>query len=267
MAAWAGLGYYSRARNLHKCAKMVVETFGGAFPQTKSALLTLPGIGDYTASAIVSIAFGKSETVIDGNIERVMARIGAVETPLPHGKKEIARIAGAHTPEKRAGDYAQALMDIGSSICTPKRPKCLLCPISEFCLARIKGIQETLPVKIKKAKKPERIGAAFVIQRALDGAIWLEKRPDQGLLGGMAQTPTTNWTSNQDGAATISAAPIKADWQNKGSVTHVFTHFRLTLNVYHCIMEDMGRDGWWSKDITQEALPTLFTKAITRALA
>lgn len=267
MAAWAGLGYYSRARNLHKCAKIIASDYGGHFPQTKAALLQLPGIGDYTASAIASIAFGQSETVIDGNIERVTARLGAIDTPLPLGKKEIAALAKHNTPAKRAGDYAQALMDIGSSICTPRNPKCLLCPLSPFCKARDKGIQEALPIKAKKTKKPERIGAAYIIQRPSDGAIWLEKRPDHGLLGGMAQTPTTDWSSNHDGDASINAAPIQADWQDKGSVSHVFTHFRLTLSVYYCTEDNVQRDGWWSREPSQEALPTLFAKALTRALA
>jgi len=271
MAAWAGLGYYSRARNLHKCAKMVMENFGGQFPSTKAELLTLPGVGDYTASAIASIAFGQSETVIDGNIERVTARLGAIDTPLPLGRKEVAVLAKMNTPKQRAGDYAQALMDIGSSICTPRNPKCLLCPVSDFCLAREKSIQETLPIKAKKAKKPERVGAAFIIQRPSDGAIWLERRPAQGLLGGMAQTPTTSWTSNVDGDNSVNAAPFRAEWPagwvDKGSVVHVFTHFRLTMSVYYCAVETVNGDGWWSNDLENEALPTLFTKAVTRALA
>lgn len=267
MAAWAGLGYYSRARNLHKCAKMIVEDFNGQFPNTKAELLKLPGVGDYTASAIASIAFGQSETVIDGNIERVTARLGAIETPLPFGRKEIAVLAELNTPNQRAGDYAQALMDIGSSICTPRNPKCLLCPVTDFCLAREKGIQETLPIKAKKAKKPERVGAAFIIQRPPDGAIWLERRPAQGLLGGMTQTPTTSWTSNVDGDNTMEAAPFPADWVDKGSVVHVFTHFRLTMSVYYCATDAVDRDGWWSNDLESEALPTLFSKAVTRALA
>lgn len=273
MAAWAGLGYYSRARNLHKCAQKIVAEFDGRFPQSKAALLTLPGVGDYTASAIAAIAFGLPETVIDGNIERVTSRLGAIETPLPQGRKAIAVLAATHTPQHRAGDFAQAMMDLGSSICTPRNPKCLLCPLADHCQARAMGIAETLPIKAKKAPKPDRVGAVFVAQRLADNAIYLRKRPSQGLLGGMAELPTTNWASQHDGLVDVSAAPFAADWQNMGAVSHVFTHFRLTLTVYYSALPAEQAalldqfEGWWSDAPDDEALPTLFTKALQRALS
>lgn len=273
MAAWAGLGYYSRARNLHKCAQKIVAEFGGHFPSSKSALLTLPGVGDYTAAAIASIAFDLPETVIDGNIERVTARLGAIATPLPHGRKEIAQLAAAHTPQYRAGDFAQAMMDLGASICVPRTPKCLLCPLAPQCQARALGIADRLPIKAKKPPKPDRAGAVFVARRTTDHALYLRKRPNKGLLGGMAELPTTDWTSQHDGSVIIDAAPFAAEWRNVGAVSHVFTHFRLVLTVYYSdISAEYAAqlnelEGWWSQTPDEEALPTLFTKALQRALS
>ena len=268
MKAWAGLGYYSRARNLVACARTVANDHGGKFPGTEEGLRALPGIGAYTAAAIVAIAFDRHAAVVDGNIERVFTRLFRIETPLPAAKTEIRSLVGAATPQDRPGDFAQALMDLGATICTPKRPACVLCPLEGGCDARAAGDQERFPVKAAKKAKPVRRGAAFV---AIDGggAVLLVKRPDSGLLGGMSGVPTTNWTVRADGETGIDAAPFKANWKPAGTIVHVFTHFELRLDVYRAdVTFPPAGEGWWASpdDLPGEALPSVMRKAITAAL-
>ena len=227
MGEWAGLGYYARARNLLKCARAVVADHGGVFPDTREGLLALPGIGPYTASAIAAIAFGRAETVVDGNVERVMARLHDIHTPLPGAKPELTAVAAALTPAARPGDYAQAVMDLGATICTPRNPACGICPWRNPCRARAQGTAADLPRKTPKKAQPVRRGIAYVARRA-DGAWLLERRPDRGLLGGMLGWPGSDWI---EGVPT-EAPPIKADWQALGAeARHTFTHFHLLLEV------------------------------------
>lgn len=226
MAAWAGLGYYARARNLLKCARVVVGDLGGQFPDTCQALMALPGIGPYTAAAIAAIAFGKPETVVDGNVERVMARLFAIETPLPVVKPQLVALAQSLTPENRAGDYAQAVMDLGATICTPRNPACGICPLMDKCDAREQGLQSRLPARLPKVAKPIRQGVIYIARRK-DGAFLLERRPEKGLLGGMLGWPGTEWAKTvQD------FPPFVADWAEcPGEVRHTFTHFHLILKI------------------------------------
>jgi A/G-specific adenine glycosylase len=224
MGEWAGLGYYARARNLLSCARAVVRDHGGVFPTSRDGLLSLPGIGPYTAAAIASIAYDESATVVDGNVERVMSRLWLVTDPLPGSKAELTRLAGLLTPPQRPGDYAQAVMDLGATICTPRNPACGICPWRDPCRARIEGVQATLPRKVEKAAKPVRQGTLWLARRA-DGAWLVERRPDRGLLGGMLGFPGSNW----DGAG--GPEPLSADWQDVGEVRHTFTHFHLILRL------------------------------------
>ena len=268
MKAWAGLGYYSRARNLKKCAEAVVERFGGDFPGDAAALKSLPGIGDYTAAAIAAIAFDIPVAVVDGNVERVATRFRAIDTPLPAAKPEIRALVQAMLPTERPGDFAQATMDLGATICTPKRPACALCPVNGGCRAYNDGDPERFPVKAPKAEKPTRLGAAFVAVRA-DGAILLRRRPESGLLGGMSEPPTSGWTARRDGEPGLEAAPFPADWAPAGVIGHVFTHFELRLSVYRAATDRPAPDGWWwsqAADIHSEALPTVMKKAIEAAI-
>lgn len=275
MQQWAGLGYYSRARNLHLCAKHVVSEFDGHFPANEVQLLKLPGIGPYTAAAITSIAFDSRAVVVDGNVERVISRLYAIETPLPAGKPIIKKYADLLTPDTRAGDFAQAMMDLGATICTPKRPTCNLCPFFESCTAQITAKQEDFPVKAPKQIRPTRYGAAFVLQRG-DGAILGEQRTKKGLLGGMMGVPTTDWSSNSQADLyadenALQAAPVHENWQNIGSIQHIFTHFTLILDVYiaHLTQDFMlSEQSCWVKltDIEGEAFPTLFRKVLSLAL-
>jgi A/G-specific adenine glycosylase len=224
MGEWAGLGYYARARNLLKCARAVVAL--GGFPGTHDELLTLPGIGPYTAAALSAIAFDRPETVLDGNVERVMARLHDVHDPLPGSKPRLKALAGALTPETRPGDYAQAVMDLGATICTPRNPACGICPWRAPCAARATGTAAELPRKSPKKPKPIRRGIAYVGRRA-DGAWLLERRPDKGLLGGMLGWPGSDWSE-----APLEAPPLDADWRTlPAEVRHTFTHFHLTLRV------------------------------------
>ena len=264
MAAWAGLGYYSRARNLKRCAEMIVRDFGGRFPVTRADLLTLPGIGDYTASAIASIAYAEPVVVMDGNVERVSTRLLALETPLPTAKPTIRAFLEPVVPQTRPGDFAQAMMDLGATLCTPRSPSCIICPIASHCKARGND-PARFPYKQAKTAKPNRKGAAFVVIRD-DGAIWLQRRPTKGLLGGMAQVPTTHWDSRKDGATGVDAAPFAGNWAHKGSIIHVFTHFSLQLQVYLSTVAQTTGEGWWSPDATIEALPSLMVKVIQQAL-
>ncbi|MBC8130380.1 MAG: A/G-specific adenine glycosylase [Rhizobiaceae bacterium] len=275
MAAWAGLGYYARARNLHACAKAVVALHGGRFPATAEGLKMLPGIGDYTSAAIASIAFDEAAAVVDGNVERVTTRLHAIDAPLPAARPLIRRHVASMTPQRRPGDFAQGMMDLGATICTPKRPACVLCPLAGMCAARKAGTMEAYPVKAAKPAKPARRGAAFVAMRRSDGAVWLRRRPEKGMLGGMAEPPTSDWSIRGDGAADLTAAPFPASWVHAGAVGHVFTHFTLTLDVYRAEVAgpktDDGiktPDGWWSSPnaLPAEALPTLMRKAIAVAL-
>lgn len=239
MAAWAGLGYYARARNLLKCARKITTDHAGQFPSDRGALLDLPGIGPYTAAAIAAIAFDQPETVVDGNVERVMARRYGVETPLPAAKAELTERAAHLTPTERPGDYAQAVMDLGATICTPRKPACGLCPWQSPCVARAKGTAAELPRKAPKVAKPIRQGIAYLGRRA-DGAWLLERRPDKGLLGGMLGWPGSHWTvadriggNANGGEAVDTAPPTQGDWQRlPGEVRHTFTHFHLRLALY-----------------------------------
>jgi A/G-specific adenine glycosylase len=227
MGEWAGLGYYARARNLLKCARAVVADHGGVFPDTRERLLSLPGIGPYTASAIASIAFGRAETVVDGNVERVMARLHDIHTPLPAAKPELTAAAAALTPLTRPGDYAQAVMDLGATICTPRSPACGICPWRDPCRARAEGTAADLPRKTPKKAQPVRRGIAYVARRT-DGAWLLERRPDRGLLGGMLGWPGSDWAE----AAPAATAPITADWTTlEAEARHTFTHFHLLLEI------------------------------------
>lgn len=228
MAAWAGLGYYARARNLLKCARAVLSDHGGQFPADHDTLLTLPGIGPYTAAAVSSIAFDLPETVLDGNVERVMARRYDIHTPLPTAKPELMALAKALTPTSRPGDYAQAVMDLGATICTPRRPACGICPWRDGCQARRAGTADELPKKLPKKTKPTRLGIAYVAQRE-DGAWLLETRPDKGLLGGMLGWPGSDW--NEDPQPN---PPFDADWKELDTeARHTFTHFHLILCIRH----------------------------------
>jgi len=266
MKAWAGLGYYSRARNLKKCAEAVAALPGGRFPGTEPELRVLPGIGPYTAAAIAAIAFNQPEAVVDGNVERVVARYAAISTPLPAAKAEIREFVAAHLSNERPGDFAQAMMDLGATICSPRRPACVLCPLRDGCAGLRAGDPALYPVKAPKTPKPKRKGAAFVAIRR-DGAVLLRKRPEKGLLGGMAEVPTTDWTSRQDGATGVEAAPFRATWQRRGEVTHVFTHFELELTVFRAYVDGPPPAGsWWAKNASAEALPNLMRKVIDVAL-
>jgi len=255
LAAWAGLGYYARARNLHRCAVAVVARPGGLFPETEAELQTLPGIGRYTAAAIAAIAFDRPATVLDGNVERVMARLHAESGPLPGVKERLRGLAGLLTPHQRPGDYAQAVMDLGATICTPRRPACGICPWHDACRARAAGIAETLPVKAPKQVKPVRHGTAFL---ALDGAgrVLTERRPESGLLGGMLALPTTGW----DDQPPPPLPPFDADWRPAGEVRHTFTHFHLRLAVLWTRVEHLPSGGPPLAE-AEAAMPTVFAKA------
>jgi A/G-specific adenine glycosylase len=255
MGEWAGLGYYARARNLLKCARAVVADHGGQFPTSRAGLLTLPGIGPYTASAIAAIAFDEPATVVDGNVERVMSRMFLVETPLPAAKPELTALAERLTPADRPGDYAQAVMDLGATICTPRSPACGICPWVHACAARAAGVQADLPRKTPKAEKPVRRGTVWLGHR--DGALLLERRPDRGLLGGMLGIPGDSW----DGAG--GPPPADADWQAVGEVRHTFTHFHLILQVMVARLEGPTSRGDWlpRADFRPADLPTVMRKA------
>ncbi len=234
MAAWAGLGYYSRARNLLNCARLIANTHAGRFPDTEAELLGLPGIGPYTAAAIAAIAFNRQAAPVDGNIERVLARLYALETPLPEVKVQVKAKNEALVPQDRPGDFAQAMMDLGATICTPKRPNCLLCPWQGICAARKKGLAETLPKRAPKKPKPHRTGTIYWLENA-KGEVLLHRRPDKGLLGGMLCFPSNGWDAANDSPLPTLLGNRQASqngWtQLEAEVVHVFTHFRLTLNV------------------------------------
>lgn len=259
MAAWAGLGYYARARNLLACARAVANDHGGVFPDTEAALLALPGVGAYTAAAVAAIAFDRPANVVDGNVERVVARLFAVETPVPAARPELRRLAATLVADDRPGDWAQALMDLGSGVCRPRSPLCLMCPISDWCAGRATGEPERYPVKTKKAARSHRRGIAWVLRDGA-GRVALVRRPDKGLLGGMVGLPTSDWTDTPD-----ETPPVAAQWTEAGAVDHVFTHFSLTLTVR--VATGSGDFLWTSEDEALAALPTVFRKALERALA
>src|ERR1700733_1498517 len=277
LKAWGGLGYYARARNLHACARAVVERHGGKIPATEALLRELPGIGPYTAAAIAAIAFDECTSPVDGNIERVIARLYALETPLPAAKPEISRLARALTPPQRSGDFAQAMMGLGATICTPRSPPCILCRWNESCAAYARGNAETFPRRLPKREGDLRRGAAFVVQRA-DDFVLVRTRPEKGLLGGMTEVPTTEWSKDFDASTAMKGAPHFASmrkplaWQKTlGVVRHVFTHFPLELIVY--VSEVPARTAApkatrWVKisELGGEALPSLMRKVIAHAL-
>jgi A/G-specific adenine glycosylase len=273
LRAWAGLGYYARARNLHACAQAVAGRHAGRFPSTEVALAELPGIGPYTAAAIAAIAFDAHATPVDGNVERVIARLFAVEDELPDAKPKIRRLAATLTPARRAGDFAQAMMDLGATLCTPKKPACALCPWSDGCAARVRGDAETFPRKAAKREGKLRRGAAFVAVRA-DGHLLVRTRPTKGLLGGMTEVPTSAWSHDFDAGVALAAAPRlgRARWRRvPGVVRHVFTHFPLELEVHRAQVGAATRAPAGTRwialaDVAHEALPNVMRKVVAHAL-
>jgi A/G-specific adenine glycosylase len=267
MAAWAGLGYYARARNLLACARAVAAS-GGVFPDSEEALRALPGLGAYTAAAVAAIAFGKRAVVIDANVERVVARLFAIAEPLPAARAAIRSAAGRITPPERAGDFAQAMMDLGATICTARGPRCLLCPLSGDCAACRCGEPDRFPVKPARTGKPSRQGRAFWIVR--NDMVWLVQRPGRGMLGGMRALPDDGWSARGDGSG---MGPLAGPWTAGGVVSHSFTHFSLALHLALYSGSDWASlpaaaGEWWPLDRLQEAgLPTLFAKAARLAQA
>ncbi len=256
MAAWAGLGYYARARNLLKCARAVAGQHSGVFPDTEDGLRRLPGIGAYTAAAVAAIAFDRPANVVDGNVERVMARLFAVETPLPASKPELTQLAAGLVSSERPGDWAQALMDLGATVCKPRNPLCERCPVADQCAALATGAPETYPRKTRKADRPRRYGVAWRVRRG--DHVALVRRPDKGLLGGMLGLPTSDWRSMPwTDAEALAGAPFSADWRDLGTVEHVFTHFALTLRVFEA--DGDVPNAVWADDLS--VLPSVFLKA------
>jgi len=251
MSAWAGLGYYARARNLIECARAVVREHDGRFPADEERLRSLPGIGTYTAAAIAAIAFRRRAVVVDGNVERVVARLFAVEEPLPGARPKLRALAGSLTPAGPSGDFAQAMMDLGATVCTPRDPDCGRCPLGAHCAARAAGKQLRYPVRATKRKRPARQGTAYWLEH--DDAVLLVRRPQRGLLGGMAALPSE-------------APPADVAWEEGGSVEHVFTHFSLTMRLLCAAAPCREADGiWWPVERIEEAgLPTLFAKLAAR---
>jgi len=267
LKAWAGLGYYARARNLHACARLVASRHGGQFPDSEAALRELPGIGAYTAGAIAAIAFNRRAAAVDGNVERVIARLYAIEAPLPEAKPVIRDHALRLVPDARPGDFAQAMMDLGATICTPRAANCLICPWSEPCLARRHGLAEALPRKGMKTPKPLRRGIAFWVE--YDGALLLRRRAEKGLLGGMMEIPSTAWASDQP-RQPLDSAPIEANWHRKaGRIEHVFTHFQLELEIWLArppFERELRQEGdfrWVPMaELEDEALPSVMRKIV-----
>jgi A/G-specific adenine glycosylase len=278
LAAWAGLGYYARARNLHACARVVANDHGGRFPANEAELRKLPGVGDYTAAAIAAIAFDLQATPVDGNIERVVARLFAVTTPLPAAKPGLRALASGLTPETRAGDFAQGMMDLGATICTPRRPACGLCPLRTDCTAYEQGLSEALPYRDDKKERPTRYATAFVAIRD-DGAVLLRERPLRGLLGGMLEVPSSPWIEGKPSEKSPEKhSPLKAKWRElPGAVEHTFTHFHLQLRV---LRADAGAGPRLSRSASLErclwlhprdfhaaALPSVMKKVLAHASA
>ena len=267
LQVWQGLGYYARARNLHACARAIVERHDGRFPDDPAALRALPGIGSYSAAAITAIAFDRRTAAIDGNVERVVARLYAVRESFPAAKPRLRALAAALVPQQRAGDFAQAFMDLGATICTPRRPRCVLCPWRACCAAAAAGSADAIPARTEKPDRPSRYGVAFWLTRG-DGAVLLRRRPEKGLLGGMTEIPSTPWRSEPwtlDQA--IEIAPAIAEWAPlPGTVRHGFTHFRLELAI---IAGNGEADGLWSQvdRLGEHALPTLMKKVARHAVS
>jgi len=262
MAAWAGLGYYSRARNLIAAARVVAAR--EAFPSSEAGLRELPGVGAYIAAAVAAIAFGRRAVVVDANIERVVARLFAIGEPLPQARKSIRQRTDEVTPASRVGDFAQAMMDLGATVCTPRQPKCLVCPLAERCAARATGEPSRYPVKAVRRANPVRTGAAFWIER--DGAVWLVRRPSTGMLGGMRALPDDGWSAAGEGSG---EAPVSGEWREAGAVRHGFSHFDLVLRIRRTSIahQPPGAGEWWPVgELADAGLPTLFAKAATRAL-
>ncbi len=274
---WAGLGYYSRARNLHACAVQIANECGGQFPAEETELRKLPGIGPYTSAAIAAIAFGKTATPVDGNVERVVSRLFAVEQPMPQSKPRLRELASRLTPKERAGDFAQAMMDLGATVCTPKRPSCLMCPLHSQCDAHALGLAAKLPAKMPKPNRPVRYGFAFVALSET-GQLLLRRRPEKGLLARMMEVPSTEWRDALPAASEVlRTAPVRSEWWSvPGTVVHTFTHFRLEMQVYRTIVPrdaaltfwaDAGRCSWVSRhELKQQALPSVMRKIIAHGL-
>jgi A/G-specific adenine glycosylase len=266
---WQGLGYYARARNLHACAGAVVERHGGRFPDDVAGLRALPGIGEYTAAAIAAIAFDRREAAVDGNVERVVARLFAVSEKMPAAKPRLRALAAGLVPALRAGDFAQAMMDLGATICTPRRPRCVLCPWRGACAARAGGFAEDLPARAEKPERPLRHGVVFWLVRG-DGAVLLRRREERGLLGGMIEVPSTAWREARWGEGeALSAAPVATHWTPlPGTVQHGFTHFRLELTTLAATTESPMEGIWATPDQFKDyALPTLTKKVVKHALS
>jgi A/G-specific adenine glycosylase len=270
LRAWAGLGYYARARNLHACAQTVAGQHGGNFPNTEDGLRALPGIGGYTAAAVAAIAFGRRAVAIDGNIERVIARLFAIEDALPAAKADIRARAETLVPQQRVGDFTQAMMDLGATICTPKKPACGICPWMEFCEARARGDAGTFPRKAPKVEGRMRYGASFVVIRA-DDHVLIRSRPSKGLLGGMTEVPSTAWTHELKEADALAQAPLKLQWRKlPGAVEHGFTHFPLRQSVYVArapakTMAPAGMRWVGLAELHGEALPNVMRKVVAHA--
>jgi A/G-specific adenine glycosylase len=277
--AWQGLGYYARARNLHACAQEVSRARGGKFPSTEAELKALPGIGGYTAAAIAAIAFDRPAAVVDGNVERVIARLFLVERPLPAAKPRLAALAASLTPQERPGDFAQAMMDLGAVICTPRRPRCVICPLREDCAAAAAGIAEDLPARAPKAARPLRRGVVFWLVRG-GSEILIQRRPEKGLLGGLMELPSTAWRAEPwSRREALGAAPLRTAWRKlPGAVRHVFTHFELELSLLAGKVGETteeprganeGRQPRWCRldRLSDNALPTLMKKVVAHALA
>jgi A/G-specific adenine glycosylase len=270
LKAWAGLGYYARARNLHACAVAVAGLHGGQFPDAEDGLRALPGVGGYTSAAIAAIAFDRRAVAIDGNIERVIARLYAIETALPAAKAEIRARADALLPLRRFGDFTQAMMDLGATICTPKKPACGICPWMGSCAAQARGDAETFPRKAPKVEGKLRRGASFVVRRA-DDFVLVRTRPSKGLLGGMTEVPSTAWSEAFDEDDALKAAPLKAKWRKlPGAVEHGFTHFPLRQSVYVASVpaKTKAPEGmrWVAlAELSGEALPNVFRKVAVHA--
>ena len=266
---WQGLGYYARARNLHACARAVVERHDGRFPDDVAKLRALPGIGDYTAAAIVAIAFDRREAAVDGNVERVVARLFAVRDAMPAAKPRLRALARELVPEQRAGDFAQAMMDLGATVCTPRRPRCVLCPWRRECAARAGGFAEDLPARAEKPERPLRRGVVFWLTRP-DGAVLLRRRPESGLLGGMIELPSTPWREAEwREAEALVSAPAAVRWiRLPGTVQHGFTHFRLELTIL-AGATDAPPEGIWARpdQFKDYAFPTLTKKVVKHALS
>lgn len=266
---WQGLGYYARARNLHSCARAVVERHGGHFPDDPRQLRALPGIGDYTSAAIAAIAFGRRVAAVDGNVERVVARLFAERAPLPGAKPRLKALAAGLVPSARAGDFAQGLMDLGAIICTPRRPRCVLCPWRENCAAAALGIAESLPTRAEKPERPLRYGVAFWLVRG-DGAVLLRRRPEEGLLGGMIELPSTPWrTLPWSAGEAIEAAPVAIQWLHlPDAVQHGFTHFRLEMAMLAGTTAESIAGIWATPgEFKDYALPTLTKKLVNYSLS